>query len=110
MPKEMWEDDARDRFVTFLQKTEGTGYRTVGEDVSVVGGKNFDYLLEPTEVGRVGADLSFQVCAKRASSESVGWRIHRLVMYAVKVPSPSPGLIADMLNSTCLRRPMCGWV
>src|SRR2546425_1201150 len=49
MSKELWEDEARDRFVTFLHDTARTNYTTAAEDVPVPGGKNFDYLLEPAE-------------------------------------------------------------
>jgi hypothetical protein len=44
MAKALWEDEARDRFVTFLHETAGASYRTDAEDVSEEGGKNFDYL------------------------------------------------------------------
>jgi len=47
MGKELWEDEARDRFVLFLHHTFATDYKTVDEDVEVSDGKNFDYLLEP---------------------------------------------------------------
>jgi hypothetical protein len=49
MSKELWEDEARDRFVTLLRDATRTNYTTAAEDVPVPGGKNFDYLLEPVE-------------------------------------------------------------
>jgi hypothetical protein len=51
MGKELWEDEARDRFVLFLHHAFATDYKTVDEDVEVSDGKNFDYLLEPVRGG-----------------------------------------------------------
>jgi hypothetical protein len=45
MAKKQWEEEARDRFVTFLHDSSGASYRTDDEDVPVDGGKNFDYRL-----------------------------------------------------------------
>lgn len=49
MTKKQWEEEARDRFVTFLHDATGISYRTDAEDVPVEGGKNFDYRLRPLD-------------------------------------------------------------
>ena len=54
MAKQLWEDEARDRFVEYLRIKEGITYETKAEDVPVtadVGGTNFDYLLDLASAG-----------------------------------------------------------
>lgn len=49
MPKQQWEIDAKDRFVTFLLERQGQRYVVTGEDVVVnpLTGQNYDYALTP---------------------------------------------------------------
>jgi hypothetical protein len=54
MAKQLWEDEARDRFVEYLRLKENITYETLAEDVPVtatIGGTNFDYLLDQEAVG-----------------------------------------------------------
>ena len=69
------EDGARDLFVRYLSRTEGTEYKTIASNVKTDDGrKDFDYLLqsgngsllalEIAQLADPGAESSYQRCSK----------------------------------------------
>jgi hypothetical protein len=61
MAKQLWEDEARDRFLEYLVENEHVTYDTASEDVPVSSpdGPNFDYLL--TTVGEGSPAIALEI-------------------------------------------------
>jgi hypothetical protein len=98
MAKELWEDEARDRFVAFLREEAGCRYRTAAEDVLVPGGKNFDYLLEPAQPDGPGLALEMFRLTPRAH-EIAESRVWSQVVAALRAELLAKGVAGYMIST-----------
>src|SRR6266436_2956603 len=77
MAKQLWEDEARDRFVEHLRLKEGVTYETKGEDVPVtadIGGTNFDYLLEgPAGIAPIALEIFRLTPGEYQLKQDIAW-------------------------------------
>jgi hypothetical protein len=73
MAKQQWEEEAINRFIAFINSSEGVSYGISGRDVKVVNGKDFDYQISSDSGNKKAVELFRLVESEEELAKGRAW-------------------------------------